>query len=116
MRPMRKNSIITEKMLSVNVLRYPGFLPFDHFDGSTWRGARDSQPYRVGDIIKWWHSGKECVMSGLIVAIAAEYLDRKGEFIPMYRVRPHKKNGELSRTYCNVYPGYIDKAEEKELT
>lgn len=111
MKPLRHSS----PLLAVQPIREPGFLSWADYDTSTFRKARDTQPYRVGDVIRWKgqdRNGRPAIRRGLVVLIRAEYLERAGEYVPEYLVRPERKGGGFAAGYLRVWPGEIQRAEE----
>lgn len=111
MKPLRHGS----PLLAVKPIREPGFLPWTKYDTSSHRKARDSQPYRVGDVIRWKgqdRTGRPAIRRGLVVLIRAEYQERAGEWLPVFLVRPERIDGGFAAGYLRVWPGEIQRAEE----
>ncbi len=68
MKPLRPSS----PLLAVAMIRDPGFLSWDTFDNSCLKAARDTQPYRVGDMIRWLdldRHGQRVLRAGLVVHV-----------------------------------------------
>lgn len=111
MKPLRK----TSDLLKVEPLREPGFLSWDAYDTSTYTTARDSQPYRIGDVIQYQgfdRTGQRVLCRALLAYVRAEYHDRSGSWCPVYIVRPAKKAGGFAAAYVRIWPGDIERGEE----
>lgn len=110
MKPLRPSS----PLLAVAMIRDPGFLSWDDFDNSCLKAARDTQPYRVGDVIRWLdldRHGQRVLRAGLVVYVRPEYLERVGDWCPVFLVRPQRKDGEFAAGYLRVWPGEVERGE-----
>ncbi len=115
MKPLRKSS----PFLLVEPQREPGFLSWDQYDTSTYATARDSQPYRIGDVIQYQgadRAGKRVLCRALLVYVRAQYQDRSGSWCAVYVVRPALKAGGFAAGYVRVWPGDIERGEELAAT
>lgn len=109
MRPLRHGS----PLLRVKPLREPGVLSWVNVDTSSPRKARDSQPYRVGDVISWNgldRDGRPAIRKGLVVLIRTEYQERAGEWLPVLLVRPQRLDGAFAAGYLRVLLSEIQDA------
>jgi len=98
----------------ITPLRTPGFLSWNNYDNSSYRTAKKSQPYQVGDVIQWKSMdrvGKPVLCSGLLVDVGAEYLERRGNWCSVFFVRPQRKDGGFAMAYLRVWPGDIERGE-----
>lgn len=101
-------------LLAVTMIRDPGFLSWDEFDNSSLKAARNTQPYQVGDVIRWQdldRHGQRVLRSGLLVYVRPEYLERAGDWCPVFLVRPQRKDGEFAAGYLRVWPGEVERGE-----
>lgn len=101
-------------LLAVTMIRDPGFLSWDEFDNSSLKAARNTQPYQVGDVIRWQdldRHGQRVLRAGLLVYVRPEYLERAGDWCPVFLVRPQRKDGEFAAGYLRVWPGEVERGE-----
>lgn len=101
-------------LLGVTMIRDPGFLSWVDFDNSSLTAARKTQPYQVGDVIRWQdldRQGRPILRTGLVVYVRSEYLERAGDWCPVFLVRPQRKDGVFAAGYLCVWPGDVERGE-----
>ena len=89
-------------------------MPEGDYSGASYRDARQGSPIQKGDVV--FVLDGDAVKRALIIHVMAEYLDRRGYYIPSYRVRLETKDGRWANAWRQFYPGHIERAYEKIAT
>lgn len=98
---------LSERQLAIVPIREPGLLEFPIEMHLTGKEAREKSPYKIGDVVKFQEDA--AIEEALIVQVCAQYLWCAWQWIPKYRVRVRRKNGEWSRKFKYIYPGWIQR-------
>lgn len=93
--------------MEAEVLRTFDANPEENEDGwGTLEQARAAF-FRRGDLIAIEHRG--AAVRALVLHAGWEYSSRSGDWIPLYRVRPYRRDGTPGATFRWAYPGDIER-------
>lgn len=85
-------------------------MPEGDYEGDSYRDARRNSPIKKGDVVLVLDG--DTVKRALVIYVLANYLNRKGVYVPLYNVRLETKRGEWAKAWRRFYPGHIQRGYE----
>ncbi len=80
------------------------------YTGSTAKEARETSPYKKGDVFLVLHDEKP--KRARAIMVSGHYLRTQDQYVPRYRVQLETSKGVWSKLWNNVWPGDIQRGFE----